>query len=556
MRRGTRADMPNDDQSRRTIYRKCGLRGSVAIFDLAESDTAALRRDAEFCVVGSGLSGLIIAWRLASAGRRVVILESGGRQPGRHVPEREALNGASRHCGTKSGEYRGLGGASAHWGGRLLPLTAHDMRARPYAAIEAWPLSPADLGIHTPAIETLFKVDHASFEADFAAPSFSRTPAAHDTDVSCRFPKTPRFSNRNLARAFGTDLRGPGRIDVWLNASVCDLALDRERGRIAAVIAASQNRKRLELRAKTFFFAAGTFETTRLALYLDRVSDGRAFAGCEALGRFFQDHLRVELGRLAILDPFATNRLFGQRLTKDTRRSIHFELSPAAQQEDGITSAYVDIRMAPAPGSPLDALRGLGRRLQGHTRAQNGLNDVRQLLDARFLASAALWRLKYRQLYLPPDMPLFADLRIEQAPHWGNRLKLSERDDAFGMPLLALDWGPTEAEEQTFRAAHERFRAYWRRVGFDKICPVAWPEPTAGKPHRFIDRSEDTLHPSGSTRMGLEPRRSVVNPLLQCHGVSNLSLVSASVFPSSGSANPSLTLMQLALRAADARLAQ
>jgi choline dehydrogenase-like flavoprotein len=528
----------------------------VAIFDLAENDTATLRHEAEFCVVGSGLAGLLVAWRRASAGRRVVVLESGGRQPDRHLPEREVLNGSSRHCSTKSGEYRGLGGASAHWGGRLLPLTAHDMQARPYAAIEAWPLSSADLGVHTLLIETLFKVDHASFEADFAACPPGQAPAARNADVSCRFPKTPRFSNRNLAKAFGADLQGRGRIDVWLNAQACDLALDRERGRIAAVIATSPNRKRLELRARTFFFAAGTFETTRLALYLDRVSDGRAFAGCEALGRFFQDHLRVELGRLAVLDPFATNRLFGQRLTKRTRRSIHFELSPAAQQEDGIASAYIDIRMAPAPGSPLDALRGLGQRLQGHSRAQSGLGDIGRLLDARFLASAALWRLKYRQLYLPPDMPLFADLRIEQAPHWQNRLKLSERNDAFGMPLLSFDWAPTEAEERTFQAAHRRFQTYWRLVGFDKICPVAWPKPEAGQSPRFIDRSEDTLHPSGSTRMGLEPRHSVVNPLLQCHGVANLSLVSASVFPSSGSANPSLTLMQLALRAADARLVQ
>lgn len=526
----------------------------MAIFDLAESDAAAIRREAEFCVVGSGLAGLTLAWRLASAGRKVVVLESGKRQPDLRLPEREALNGSARHAGMKSGEYCGLGGASAHWGGRLLPLTAHDMQARPHASIEAWPLSPTDLSTYTPLIETLFKLDHSSFEADSTGSPLRQPPAANDADVTCRFPKTPRFSNRNLVKALGRDLHGRGPIEVWLDASACALSLDRERGRIAAITAASQNHRLLTIKAKTFFFAAGTFETTRLALYLDRLSDGHAFAGCEALGRFFQDHLRVEIGQLGILDPFLVNRLFGQRQRRATRRSVHFELSPAAQREAGIASAYIDIRMAPGPGSPLTALRGLGQRLQGHPVSRRRLDDVKGLLDARFLASAALWRLKYRQLYLPPDMALFADLRIEQAPHARNRLLLSPRHDSFGMPALALDWAPTDAEERTFRAACERFRGYWSRTGFDRICPIDWPNLEAGKSAGFIERSEDTLHPSGSTRMGSDPRQSVVDPFLQCHGVSNLSLVSASTFPSSGSANPSLTLMQLALRAADIRL--
>lgn len=528
----------------------------MAIFDLAESDKPVIRRDAEFCVVGSGLAGLIIAWRLARGGRHVVVLESGGIRPDRHLPEREAMNGASRHSGAGSGEYRGLGGASAHWGGRLIPLTPHDMQERPYAAIEGWPLSPADLAVYTPLIETLFKVDHTPFEAECSASGLRRPLGSCDADVICRFPKTPLFSNRNLAKALRTQLQRQGQIEVWLNASACDLALDRERGRLAGVTAASPNGRRLEVRARTFFFAAGTFETTRLALYLDRLGDGHAFAGCDALGRFFQDHLRVELGQIAVIDPFLTNRLFGQRLAKTTRRSVHFELSPAAQAQDGIASAYIDIRMAPAPGSPLEALRSLGRRLQGHGKAKDRPGGLGPIFDTHFLAKAALWRLRYGQLYLPSDMPLFADLRIEQAPHWANRLRLSDRNDASGLPLLALDWSPTEAEERTFRAACERFRQYWKRAGFDEICPIAWPSPQAGKSPAFIERSEDTLHPSGSTRMGLDARRSVVDPFLRCHRIPNLSLVSASVFPSSGSANPSMTLMQLALRAADSRLAQ
>jgi choline dehydrogenase-like flavoprotein len=65
----------------------------------------------------------------------------------------------------------------------------------------------------------------------------------------------------------------------------------------------------------------------------------------------------------------------------------------------------------------------------------------------------------------------------------------------------------------------------------------------------------DTRHPAGTARMGADPRTSVVNPRLACHAVPNIFVASAAVFPSSGSANPTLTIMQIAFRAAESVMA-
>jgi choline dehydrogenase-like flavoprotein len=43
----------------------------------------------------------------------------------------------------------------------------------------------------------------------------------------------------------------------------------------------------------------------------------------------------------------------------------------------------------------------------------------------------------------------------------------------------------------------------------------------------------------------------VVNADCKVHGLSNLFVAGSSVFPSSGAANPTLTIVQLALRLAD-----
>jgi choline dehydrogenase-like flavoprotein len=59
-------------------------------------------------------------------------------------------------------------------------------------------------------------------------------------------------------------------------------------------------------------------------------------------------------------------------------------------------------------------------------------------------------------------------------------------------------------------------------------------------------------HPMGSTRMHEDPRQGVVDADLRVHGVDNLYVVGSSVYPNGhGYANPTLTLLALALRLAD-----
>ena len=58
-------------------------------------------------------------------------------------------------------------------------------------------------------------------------------------------------------------------------------------------------------------------------------------------------------------------------------------------------------------------------------------------------------------------------------------------------------------------------------------------------------------HLMGTTVMGADPARSVVDGEGRAHDVRNLFVVGSSVFPTVGTANPTLTLAALALRTAD-----
>lgn len=58
-------------------------------------------------------------------------------------------------------------------------------------------------------------------------------------------------------------------------------------------------------------------------------------------------------------------------------------------------------------------------------------------------------------------------------------------------------------------------------------------------------------HLMGTTRMGSDPARSVVDPFGRAHDVMNLSVADSSVFVTSGAVNPTSTLQAIALRVAD-----
>ena len=61
---------------------------------------------------------------------------------------------------------------------------------------------------------------------------------------------------------------------------------------------------------------------------------------------------------------------------------------------------------------------------------------------------------------------------------------------------------------------------------------------------------QDASHHMGTTRMGTDPARSVVDANLRLHEVENVFVAGASVFPTSGCANPTFTLVALSIRLA------
>jgi choline dehydrogenase-like flavoprotein len=129
----------------------------------------------------------------------------------------------------------------------------------------------------------------------------------------------------------------------------------------------------------------------------------------------------------------------------------------------------------------------------------------------------------------------------EQLPLASNRVTLdSTQVEKTGLPRPAIFYQLDPYIERALANARRRHEDLFARVGVEAF----W--------HK--DAAQAAGHIMGTARMGDDPATSVVDRNLRAHGHSNLFLVGASVFPTGGTANPTLTIAALALRAADAAL--
>jgi choline dehydrogenase-like flavoprotein len=519
---------------------------------LSESGQGTTKVYADVCVVGAGIAGLLAAVRLARSHQlRVVVVESG-------IHKDDAVASALDRIENPSPNYegalraRGPGGTSARWAGKLLPLSSSDVQARPWIEAPSWPFGLDELAHYTPELERLMGVDRESSEEDAGALLDPRSLLPHgDPDFTARWPKRPSAAKHDLAHVLRSELRAHENLIIWLGATVTKFRFAPGAERVAEIEATNQAGQALVIEARQFLLAAGTLESTRLMLLADRHSGGTVSRATDVLGRHFNDHLGLNVARLRPIDRIRTNRMLSDRWLLGAARHLHFELRPAVQERHRIGSSYFDFGIEVPDASALSQTRlAIGALRRGDVRGA-ATHSVTALPDLPNLLWTARWRFVDKQKYWPTNAIPQVKIWIEQLPQHRNRISLSEKSDALGQPLIAVDFHRSEFEERSLRTCIEKLRGFWARHAAP-FCELEWDPRVLDPAARVADAAIEQAHPAGSTRMGRDPATSVVDPHLRVHAIANLSIASASVFPSSGSANPTFTIMQLAMRAADA----
>ena len=551
----------------------------------------------DIVIVGAGVAGALLAWRLASVGEgrppRILVLEGGEEGRSRldlvgqfaraypktpHAPYISKDNdrfapspdserdydqppvSADHKDALKSGYERRVGGSTWHWLGHTPRLIPGDFKMHTrYGVGVDWPISYDDLepwycnaeeaigvagdndewqallGAHRSRgfpmqkvwpsysdlrVSNALRVAGATFEGVPLIPL--STPSARNTEAydarpvcagnsSC-VPLCPIGAKYDAsvhvkkARALGVEVRSKcvvSRLEIDANGLISRLRYKTWDG------------AEHEVAARVVVIAGNAIETPRLLLASaqspaeHRVANASGLVGCNLM-----DHLQKAALGLANepLYPFrgppATS---GIDLLRDgpvrrTRSAFRISLGNDGWSRAG--SPYSDLWAAVTGKATKTPLFGTALRT--------------------YLAK----RLR-RQLRL--------SCSTEVLPSVANRVSLSQKTDALGLPSVSVAFAADGYTKAGLQAATAAMGAILDAVGTSE---------------RTIDTDFDTYsgagHLMGTTRMGSDPKSSVVDRECRSHDHRNLFIIGGSTFPTGGTANPTLTIAALALRAADA----
>jgi choline dehydrogenase-like flavoprotein len=497
---------------------------------------------ATICVVGGGIAGLVLAMRLAKRGIRTHLLEAGGLD---FEQRSQALYRADmtyqEHCGSHAGRARMFGGSSTRWGGQLLPFIPDIFDPPDGTPWVKWPICDQDITPYYDEVERILGVNSLPFTSDLLSTLKRKTLLPSD-DIVIRFSKWAPFKRRNLAKTIGTEAIAHPGVTVFTHANALSFtAAPDNRSRIGSVRVRNYQHREFTFTADHFVVCAGTVESSRLLLCSPDIPNEH-----DQIGRYFHDHVAFEAAQFVAPGREHAIKWLGPFYVDGTLHTCKFEASSCLRIRENLLAALGYIVIDEPEDSGASAVRDLLRSMQrGQVKEGISTNLAPMLLGGGDVARLFLYSRLAGRRAVSKRAILRLTIDVEQAPDPQNRIRISEKQDALGIPRTIIDWRVNELERSTAVRYAQILRKYLERRQMD---PSQWSQSVV---EGTAPTMSDTNHPMGGLRMGTDARRSVVDPDLRVHGLDNLHVASCAVFPSGSGSNPTFTMMALTLRLAD-----
>ena len=526
--------------------------------------------EADVVIVGSGVAGALLAERLALSGVRVAILEAGPRidrgqalaryfqapfktpeSPYEATPEADfPLTVEPGHWYRQSGPdpfkstyLKAVGGTTWHWLGTCLRLLPNDLRMRSrYGRGVDWPLNYDDLEPFYTQAEQELGVAGDSGE-DLGSPrsgAFPQPPiplsyldsvfARALSGTGYRVSTTPQARNSIVRDGRPACCGSASCIPICPVQAKYDATVHLARaerrgaalhpsttatvvrvdagGRIDGVQFRRPDLSGGIARGHHYVLAAHAVETPRLLLHSRSEGAPNGVANRSGqVGRNLMDH-PVQLSRAVAGEP-----VWPYRGPLSTAGIENLRDGADRSRRSGFRIQIGNAGWSWSTGAPLTLAGDLAETgLRGHALRQAVAHQA-----ARHVELAAL---------------------TEQLPKPENRLLLDPHDkDHYGVPLPRFHYAVDAYTRSGLTAARDAHNRIFERLGCTDV--------------HHHDEFQGAGHVIGTCRMGDGPATSVVDGELRSHDHDNLHLLGSATFPTSATANPTLTIAALSLRLAD-----
>jgi hypothetical protein len=523
-----------------------------------------------YCIIGSGAAGITVAVELARAGKQVLMLEGGDWKEDQKLDDAYIGQATPPHHQTSEFRRQRFGGTTHLWGGRCVPYDKEDLEHRPHVPYSGWPISFKELSHYYPSAMEYIDAGNADFELTAlgkdTSPMFDELPLLYP-DI---YERIERYSlPTDFAKKYRSEISNSRLITVLLRARCTSLNTNKDGSSIES-ITVSNGSSQWQIRDKIFILCGGGLETTRLLL-MTRKQCSAWHRLDPALGRFYSCHYDLIFGELRFEDNLPH---FDFEKTIDNvyaRRKLQF--SADFQSNNRLLNSSFRLHFPPysdpSHGSGILSFIYLAKSILAReyqdildhgakptSKENNTLSHIKNILVRlpsviRF-GYEWLFKIKLAKRKIPYTLepnangsyPLEFNSEQINSPH--NRIELLPQHDNYNMPRISVHWQLTDTDIESGIKCFEYLQSELNKT---EHCRLIFD------PNLLREKMTKALpvggHHIGTTRMGHSTDDSVVNPNCQVHGVDNLYVASSSVFPTSGHANPTLTIVALAIRLAD-----
>lgn len=529
--------------------------------------------ETEVCIVGAGPAGITLAREFAFADFRVCLLESGGLEFNKNTQSLCEGESVGEDFGIlDSQRRRQFGGTANCWeikidknpiGIRHVPLDKIDFEKRDWFPYSGWPFDKSHLDPFYERAQSVCKLGPFAYDAeawsDTQAPQLPLTGSRVTTTMFQFGPRTA------FTQEYRDEINQASNITTYLNANLVDIETNETARTVTRLRVVSLQGNEFWVCAKVFILATGAMENAQLLLLSNKTQKAGLGNQNDLVGRFFIDHPFVDGGMLIPNNRqiFNTTALYDLRQVNNVAVMGKLTLTEEVMRREKLLN--ISAMLFPRPklyqskaARSFDTLRAAFVNGEVPQDAFKHLSNIIHGLD--YVVPAVYRRLAKQQTFFPSlgsggwsylqanerRFVMFEVLhQTEQAPNPDNRVMLSAQRDRLGRRKVQLHWRCwSDIDICSIKRAQEIISQEIARAGLGQLEVARDGElPQLHSPGAH--------HHMGTTRMHTDPKQGVVNANCQVHGVSNLFITGGSVFPTGGFANPTLTIVALAIRLAD-----
>ncbi|MFZ1988261.1 MAG: GMC family oxidoreductase, partial [Alphaproteobacteria bacterium] len=446
-----------------------------------------------------------------------------------------SIQNIGRHYDTESCRLRYFGGSTNHWGGHCVPLQPIDFETRDWIPESGWPVSFDELKPYYERAHALIELGEDNYDPQAVANElgYKLFPFTGDKVVTT----LSRYHPQRFGSRYATEIDDAPNINIYLYATVVSIDLDDSLRRATHVTAKTLAGNTIRFRAQQFVVATGGIENARLLLDSNQQVTSGLGNEHDLVGRYFQDHIWYPRSYIlpASFDP--SHAIYAMHM--DYRQTPQVQIRCHLARSQNATRALRVPRYRAELATISSVLDSMTRVNSSNFTAL----DVMSLLGH----PKAVW--DYVSSGIGPELDAYLlNNYVEQVPNRDSRITLSGDRNALGQRLARLDWRLSEIDRRGVRTAQNIIAQEVGRHHFGRLRNLL---PADDEESIILENAGWGCHHIGTTRMHDDPKRGVVERNCRMHACENIYVAGSSVFPCSGWANPTLTIVALALRLAD-----